>query len=275
MALSANEWAAQIAKQVGQGVAYYRTQSRDARGGKLTAQALADRCAGLGLPLDRTVIAKLEKGTRQTITIGELLVLARALEIPPVLLLFPLGRTDTTEVLPGEDTDTWAALKWFTGEDDQFPGAVTGTDEKQDAEPVRLFREHERLIKQWWDNRGKLMSLIAPKDPELKKFRAEADPDAVDDLWVQVAKDTMRNAEEALMAIRSEMRDRGLTPPRLGLESAYIEPETFESTTLDELAQTVSRNKRISLSEAIREVYRIAGEPLPESQKDDTEGEKE
>jgi hypothetical protein len=156
---------------------------------------------------------------------------------------------------------------------DRLPGDGEAT---QDSEAVQLYREHDRLIGEWWANRRKLESILATRGrADLREFRRETDPDMVDDLRARDATEAMRSAEEAVQVIRQDMRNRGLTPPRLGLESAYIEPETFESTTLDELAQTVSRNKRISLSEAIHEVYRIAGEPLPESHKDDTEGEQE
>lgn len=52
-------------------------------------------------------------------------------------------------------------------------------------------------------------------------------------------------------------------------------PDNTIETTLEELAGTVARTERIGIGEAVREVYRRAGEPLPEGYEDDTEGEKE
>jgi hypothetical protein len=223
MALTANEWAAQIAKQVGQGVAHYRGQARDVRGGKLTAQALADRCAGLGLPMDRTVIAKLEKGTRQTITVGELVVLARALNIPPVQLLFPLGRAAETEIFPGESVDTWDALKWFTGEQDVIPASPMDNEIKtQDTEGVGFFRDHDRLVETWWDYRNRLSIIAGTRDESLRRFRSEADPDSVDDTIVQLTSRRLREVEFDLRGLRERMRSAGFEPPALGPSTSFL-----------------------------------------------------
>ena len=148
------DWPARLAEQIGQEIAH----QRDKRG--MTAQALAERCAELGLPMDRAVIAKLEKGRRQTITVGELLVFARALRIPPLLLVCPLGRLDSMEANPGVTASVWAVLKWFTG-DGRFPAdnrvgggdldPNTGLYEWYDdpeagwedgAAPLHLYRRH-------------------------------------------------------------------------------------------------------------------------------------
>lgn len=236
----------------------------------LSVQKFADICTEeYGLPLKRSVLANFEGGRRTALSVVELLVFARILCVPPTELLFPVGREAEIEVLPGMPTDTWGALKWFTGESDRLPQDDEFT---ADNRTVRLYRDHDRLITQWWANRGKLQSILATsRDPELKKFRAEADPDMVDDLRMRDASEAMRSTEEAVQVIRQEMRALGLAPPQLGLESAYIEPESFEGTTLDDLARTVSDVKRVSLHDAVREVYRRAAEPLPESY----EGEKE
>ena len=103
-------WAARIAAEIGERVAFYR----DSAG--LSAQQLADRCAKLGMPsISRVVITKLENKHREAVSTAELQVLAQALDVPPVLLLFPLGHAPAVEVLPGADVDPWAAIEWFTG----------------------------------------------------------------------------------------------------------------------------------------------------------------
>lgn len=110
------DWNQRIARRVGREVARARDQLVDDRGRRLSAQALADRCSELGHPLDRSVIAKLEKGIRQTVSVADLLVLAKALELPPLALVFPVGYEGETEVLPGRNEHPVTALRWASGE---------------------------------------------------------------------------------------------------------------------------------------------------------------
>jgi len=264
MRVGEEEWRSRLIPVVAQQVRRRRLELG------LSVQKFADICSEeYGLPLKRSVLANFEGGRRPALSVVELLVFARILCVPPTELLFPVGREAETEVLPGMSTDTWGALKWFTGESDRLPQDDEFT---ADNRTIRLYRDHDRLITQWWASRGKLQSILATsRDPELKKFRSEDDPDMVDDLLMRDASEAMRNAEEAVQAIRQEMRALGLTPPRLGLEEAYIEPDSFEETTLDDLARTVADVKRVSLHDAVREVYRRAGETPPAGEQQDTE----
>ncbi|MDL4772918.1 helix-turn-helix domain-containing protein [Actinomadura xylanilytica] len=88
---------------------------RDAR--KMSAQALADRCAELGMPdLKRQAITNLENSRRGMVTVDELLVLAEALDVPPARLFIPLdGRTDLA-VTPEVTMSSYRALFWVSGE---------------------------------------------------------------------------------------------------------------------------------------------------------------
>src|SRR5215204_5435227 len=97
------------------------------RQGNLSAQGLSDRCAELGYPIPRSTIQNLEIGRKESISIQEVVILARALAIPPVVLMYPVGREASVEALPGADVDTWSAAKWFTGEA-SFPGADDDVD---------------------------------------------------------------------------------------------------------------------------------------------------
>ncbi|MEY9839671.1 hypothetical protein [Streptacidiphilus sp. EB103A] len=110
------DWNQRIAKRVGQEVARARERLGEEEGRRVSAQALADRCAELGHPLDRSVIAKLEKGIRQTVTVADLLVLAKALDMAPLALIFPVGYELETEVLPGRVEHPVTALRWASGE---------------------------------------------------------------------------------------------------------------------------------------------------------------
>lgn len=210
-------WAQRIAAHVGRRVAFFRERLKDAEGRKLTTQALANRTRALGHPLDRSVIAKLEGGHRQSITVPELVVLAKALEVPAIQLLYPLGNEPEVEVLPGRAASTEQAMLWFTGWHDPFRDEATtrighGSEDPasglhewyetpyDDAgAPVHLYAEHRQLVKEYEDAVGTARDRLpdeAAADSE--KFRDE------------VAR-LRANAERAIRYQRSEMRRRGIT----------------------------------------------------------------
>ncbi|MGV9714464.1 hypothetical protein [Rhodococcus pyridinivorans] len=88
---------------------------RSARG-KRSVQWVADRTAELGHPISRAAISNLEVGRKAGVDITELIVLARALEIAPVMLVYPDLMDGPTEVVPGQVVTAFEAYKWFTGE---------------------------------------------------------------------------------------------------------------------------------------------------------------
>lgn len=82
----------------------------------MSAQALADRCAELGLPsLKRQAITNLENSRRGMVTVEELLVLAAALDAPPLELLRP-SADDELAVTPDLAVDAERLVLWFAGE---------------------------------------------------------------------------------------------------------------------------------------------------------------
>jgi hypothetical protein len=98
-----------------------------ARGTK-SARELSDETADLGRRISPTVIAKLDSGHRAAmLTVSELLVLAAALNVPPILLLFGDGYPGgEVEYLPGRTASTWRAAQWFSGES-PLPAGPDGT----------------------------------------------------------------------------------------------------------------------------------------------------
>jgi transcriptional regulator with XRE-family HTH domain len=84
---------------------------RDKRG--LSAQRLADRTAGLAGPIPRNVLANLEGGRRDTVSVAELFILAKALNAAPVDLLFPADADAEVEVAPGEFLSRDRAVAWL------------------------------------------------------------------------------------------------------------------------------------------------------------------
>lgn len=84
----------------------------------MTAQQLAQRCGELGVPIHRTTITKIENG-RPRFDLGELVVLAEALNTAPLVLLYPGPYGDSAdhqvEVLPGQKIPPQVAAAWFSG----------------------------------------------------------------------------------------------------------------------------------------------------------------
>lgn len=199
---------------------------RDQRG--WTAQQLAARCAQIGAPrLTALVIANIETGRRdaqgrrrRNVTVDELVALARALDVPPVLLLYPVGMVEEVEVLPGRTMPTWNAAKWFTGEEPLCERAPDGTwfvspDDDQawqtGAAPVDLHREHDRLISEWKAARNQ-------EGSSRVKASSAAPGDEQRAVYLQQAREHGERAgqvEEQLKWVRSHMRRFGLTPPAL------------------------------------------------------------
>lgn len=199
--------------------------------GNMSTQQLADACAELGLPIPRSVLANLENGRRNVVSVPELLVLARALGIPPLLLIFPVGEVSRLEVLPGREMPTWAAAQWFTGEgpflreDDDGKWYVDRlTDEvlsawERRAYPVMLRREQDRLFSQWGEARSKV---------DTARHRAQNSADESDR---QVALHELEKRveergqiENRLRELRSEIRSHGLDPGALGTDLEHLEP---------------------------------------------------
>lgn len=193
----------------------------------MSGQQLADATAALGHSVPRSVIANLESGRRETLSVPELLVLARALEVPATQLVFPVGSAEEVEILPGRSVSAEEAMLWFTGWHDPFRGEVpadrmvghgrqtpeglhewyeTGYDDA--GYPVHRYAEHRELVLEWRDAVGKARQRL-PEDADANspEFRNEV-------------AHLRENAERVLRRIRDDMRRRGVTvlpdlPPEL------------------------------------------------------------
>lgn len=83
---------------------------------KLTAVQLAERTKGLGYPITRVAITKIEGNSRSgKLDVAELTVLAAALDVAPLELLFPGEADSPVERLPGKTVPTAHAASWFAG----------------------------------------------------------------------------------------------------------------------------------------------------------------
>ena len=109
----AKAWEMDLAGRIGVAVQARRKQL------KMTAQQLAERTKELGYPMSRVAISKIETNTRAgKFDIAELLMLAKALEVPPVSLLFSAAPDKDAQMLPGQTAPTFHAIAWFSGDRD-------------------------------------------------------------------------------------------------------------------------------------------------------------
>ena len=115
-------WATEVNRSIAAQIREWRKNRR------LSAQQLSERCARIGYAIPRNIIANIETGRRGTISVVEVLALAMALNVPPTLLLFPVGRTPVMHTAPLRDTRPGYAIKWFAGEVRPQPG-MTGLDQ--------------------------------------------------------------------------------------------------------------------------------------------------
>lgn len=202
-----NEWSVRVAATVGQRVAYYR------RWHDMTASMLSQRCATLGLPLDRNVIAKLETGHRRSVTVDELYVLAAALGVPPSLLLAGVGMDDTAEILPGRHVPPFRAVQWIAGEgplpqEEEVLHPLGWTSDQ--ARVLTLYREHDRAVAEFLgasQTAHELSALLAGATTEAQRAALK--------VAVQSQERIARQFADIARGLREECARQGWEPPRV------------------------------------------------------------
>ena len=108
---TAKAWEVAMAGRVGEAIA----ARRKALG--MTAVELAAKTRDLGYPISRVAISKMETNNRAgKLAVAEVVVLAEALDVAPVALLYPDLPDGEVERLPGQPARSMVALMSFTGE---------------------------------------------------------------------------------------------------------------------------------------------------------------
>ncbi len=204
-------WSARMARQVAREVRRYREMRRP----RMSVQRLSDRTAELGMPIPRSVLANLESGRRDTVSVAEVLVLAAALDVAPIELICPVGFDKEAEMLPGRMMDPLYALRWLTGElkldvsdDGTWIMRTPGTAEQSST---YLVEYHDELI-----NR------LRTQEADAARALADASAEGADDRALAEARYKIGAAQEwrdfirePLRRVRAEMHDRGMLLPEL------------------------------------------------------------
>lgn len=198
---------------------------REERG--LSLRQLGERMAEVGRPISLNTLSTIELGKRG-VDLDDVAALAHALGVPPLELVFPIGRERFTEVLPGVEVGTWAAAKWFSGE-----GALphrSRSDGKWVVSPesfeafdragLRYYREQDRLLRLLLRDRS------TARAQRNRAARTEDPGDAVRFAeYADEAAERVERYEDLLRAQRALMRDKGLDPGPLDPELEHIDDE--------------------------------------------------
>lgn len=188
----------------------------------MTRDQLAARCAELGYPaLTSPALANIETGRRNAegvrrreVSVDELMILAKALQVAPALLMFPIGNEESVPAFPGERLDTWTAFQWFAGE------AYFGPDVASHwSVPIYLYRQHER-----WEAVLTSVMLGPPID----------DDEQVRD-----------RAIFELRNVRGEMQRSGLTPPVLPKDLEFVDERRHSYLTGVQVEAALARGETV------------------------------
>ncbi|NMD62710.1 UNVERIFIED_ORG: hypothetical protein FNL38_104427 [Nocardia globerula] len=184
------EWDKALADRIGQAVKSNRT----ARG--WTAARLSEETEKLGHSIHRVAIGKLENGHRGAkFDVAELVILAEALDIPPVQLLFPKLVNGECEYLPGKTETSWRALQRFTGET---------------SKPLDLLAAGPR-------NRDlTLMRMLAAGESELEELRAALSVGAIPKAQRAQSESRIAELERVAQLTRESLEGLGYSTGKVG-----------------------------------------------------------
>lgn len=175
---------------------------------RYTFAELSKRLKDIGRPIPVLGLRRIEMGQRR-VDVDDLMALALALDVPPVLLLLPLGHELHSEVAPGRREETWDAVRWVTGRDrDQM------TDWRHSGVATQLWEAHDAALVEW---------------VKAIQFAVDAQKMGVPaSMALERMEANQKDAEKSLALIRANMRTQGLTPPFLPNELSHLEPPQAE-----------------------------------------------
>ncbi|OFR92061.1 hypothetical protein HMPREF2860_05130 [Corynebacterium sp. HMSC064E10] len=144
--LTPMDWERELTVQIGRAVDARRQELG------LSAQALSDKTAELGHKISRSAIADYSNENRRPrVSVADLLVLARALDMPPLYLLFPNPAGETVTYLPGEhDASGYGALRFvgmvegYTSDDryrNVYNALISYLTEARGSQPLETLKE--------------------------------------------------------------------------------------------------------------------------------------
>lgn len=163
---------------------------KKARAGR-SAQWLADQTEQLGYPISRSAIANYESGRKKTLDLVELIAIAAALHVPPVVLLYPELPTGLVELLPDITVTSWDAVAWFSGEE-LLPGDTEHYVVTRESKLIHAVRDYQAQLPLVGELHRLTMNYLHEGNPDGRPIRPN-DP-------------TMLGLTERMEALRGEIR---------------------------------------------------------------------
>ncbi|MGV9987782.1 helix-turn-helix domain-containing protein [Streptomyces olivaceus] len=187
-----------------------------------SAQDLADRCEEIGYPIPRNVIANMESGRRASLPLVEVMVLAKALRMSPISLIYPVGYVDQVRQLPYQDPQpAFDALQWFTGDS----AADDATDSMLDH-----FLAHDLEVH---------AAQAAVESEDYERWKVKTAPNRVQREAAERAlaryTDQAADAKHELRRHRDAIREAGGTPPDLPPQLDDVDPPDTDTTEENDL----------------------------------------
>lgn len=150
---SRDAWSAELTRTIGDQIRYWRRRR------KLTTQKLSDLTAALGQRIPAAVLTNLEHRRRDYISVSEVLLAAAALNVPPVLLIAPIGRAEQMEPLPGNSASPWRTRGWLMG---ALPLRIEGFELEEwndGTTAIKLYDAHRLLVRSYQEAARRLKEL--------------------------------------------------------------------------------------------------------------------
>ena len=211
-----SDWDTDTAVRIGNAVKKLRQKNG------WTAARLSEETAALKHPIHRVAIGKLENGHRGAkFDVTELLVLSKALGVPPALLLFPDQPSGELDILPGVTTTSFAATQRFSGEENLMWYAATPDSHPHLDRSAGLHYDGPSI--EDWGN-GALALILARREAtlwsQLHKYEqiARDSVDTADETGAAPA-ELIRITKNHITEVRDRQREHGLTP--ISLPNGY------------------------------------------------------
>jgi transcriptional regulator with XRE-family HTH domain len=208
-------WAGDVTRAVAAEVRRWRER----RG--LSAQQLSDKTRDLGFHVPRSVIANLETNRRDTIGVAEILILAAALDVPPIQLITPVGLKEKLGTLPGLSLSAWEARGWIIGAILPRYHSRSLTNWQDGRRAIVLYDIHRLLVREHQQIETRISKLAAQSpdgasgDNLVERSTSEQIRSVLSDALDELAMSLNR-----ISAHRELIRSEGMLPPELPLELA-------------------------------------------------------
>lgn len=227
--LPGDDWEVRFTKQIVRTIAHYR----DLRG--LTTEQLAVKCSeAYGEPgkVKGNTLNGLFAGKRKSIGVAELLVFARALEVPPIFLFLPMATGEEVEISPDDKIYAYSAYTYVTAlrrplleyklEPETYRDLYPFSDE---SVILDAFARHETSLNELRMTTEEWLGALMVEEEAKGKMKYS-------DKWHAERRKMTRERLQMLSDARFKLRAKGATPPPLPAALSFVDQEPLPDVPL-------------------------------------------